>query len=80
MLTETGSTVAGSFDVVEGELSLRFPLQNKCTEQDLRIVASTAIEDVAGNNFLDPLDHVVGFENTEAASTGRSINLSICMD
>jgi hypothetical protein len=70
-----GQVVKGKVHVGEGETSWSFTPHNAWTQKGLVVHASTALEDVAGNNFRDLLDHV---ENTGAAdATAQSIQIGL---
>lgn len=78
VVTEDGRIVGGTVGVGSGETSWSFAPNEAWTQNELVVVASTDLEDVAGNNFRDLLDHLERTEDTEAATSVLPITLNGC--
>lgn len=73
VVSEDGQIVEGTVQVGVGETSWRFTPNKAWTQKELVVVASSELEDVAGNNFRDLLDHL---ETTKDAQATTSIFLT----
>ena len=73
-----GQSVGGMIHVGSGETSWSFTPNEAWTQSELIVVASTDLEDVAGNNFHDLLDHLATTEDTEVATYALPITLNGC--
>ncbi|MEY8141813.1 hypothetical protein [Falsihalocynthiibacter sp. CO-5D18] len=73
-----GQIVDGTVHVGEGETSWSFTPNDVWTQSELVVHASTELEDVAGNNFHDLLDHLETTAETEVATSALPINLNSC--
>ncbi len=73
-----GGAIEGIIKVGEGESSWSFTPNEPWFHEKLQVAASTELEDVAGNNFHDLLDHVRNDETSSVSSTSLSINLKSC--
>ena len=78
MVAEDGQNIGGMTHVGAGETSWSFTPNEAWTQSELIVVASTDLEDVAGNNFRDLLDHLETTEDTEIASYAFPITLNGC--
>ena len=76
--TETGAAIEGVNDVADGEHEWTFTPQQPWSLEDLRLVANPILEDVAGNNFRDLLDHVAGTQAIAPSSTYLPISIRNC--
>jgi len=76
--THEGRVIEGTIDVEAAEQVWRFTPVQPWPSEDLRLVADPMLEDVAGNNFHDLLDHVAGQENHEFANAELSISARTC--
>lgn len=70
--------IEGKVHVGEGETSWSFTPHNAWTQKELVVHASTALEDVAGNNFRDLLDHVANTGAADATAQSIQIGLKNC--
>ncbi len=70
--------VEGEIEVGVGERTWRFTPQNPWPQQGLYIHVDAALEDVAGNNFLELLDHAVNMESTGRTTAEVPIVLARC--
>ena len=78
VVAEDGQIIGGMTHVGAGETSWSFTPNEAWTQSELIVVASTDLEDVAGNNFRDLLDHLETTEDTEIASYAFPITLNGC--
>jgi hypothetical protein len=78
VVTEDGQIVGGIISVGSGETSWSFAPNEAWTHNELVVVASTDLEDVAGNNFRDLLDHLAGAEDADVATHALPITLNGC--
>ncbi|MFN3214849.1 MAG: hypothetical protein ACE37M_17240 [Henriciella sp.] len=70
--------VEGEVEVGVGERTWRFTPQNPWPRRGLNIRVDAVLEDVAGNNFLELLDHAVNMESTGRTSNEIPIVLDQC--
>lgn len=75
-----GDLIQGSVKIGSDEQGWTFTPQNVWGAEQVRLVAEETLEDVAGNNFRDLLDHVAGSEDGIGGATQRYIRLSACAD
>lgn len=68
---DEGSMIEGKIDVALAEQIWRFTPNEPWPPEDLRLIADTRLEDVAGNNFQDLLDQVAGKEESTSNSELR---------
>ena len=66
-----GGLIEGKIDVETAEHVWQFTPAQPWPAEDLRLIADTTLEDVAGNNFHDLLDHVAGKEEGTSSSELR---------
>lgn len=78
VVAKDGQIVGGMIHVGAGETSWSFTPNEAWSQNELVVVASTDLEDVAGNNFRDLLDHLETTEDTEAATSVLPITLNGC--
>jgi hypothetical protein len=78
VVAKDGRMIGGMIHVGAGETSWRFTPNEAWTQSEFIVVASTDLEDVAGNNFRDLLDHLETTENTEVAPYAFPITLNGC--
>ena len=64
----SGQLVAGKVSIINGGHQWRFIPQEEWQENSITVVVDATLEDVAGNNFIDLLDHKVGI-NTKPVNT-----------
>lgn len=70
--------VPGRIQVDAGETAWSFTPDKTWSQSELLVVANTDLEDVAGNNFRDLLDHSETRADTEAATSVLPITLNRC--
>lgn len=68
---DEGSVIEGKIDVALAEQIWHFTPNAPWPAEDLRLIADTTLEDVAGNNFHDLLDHVADKEESTSSSELR---------
>lgn len=73
-----GGLIEGKIDVEIAELVWLFEPAQPWPADDLRLIADTTLEDVAGNNFHDLLDHVAGQEESGTSSSELRISTRNC--
>lgn len=78
VVTEDGRFINGIINVGKGETSWSLTPNEPWPPKDLQVVANTELEDVAGNNFQDLLDHVQTNEVGDVALSSLSIKLMSC--
>lgn len=76
--TETGDQIQGVIDVEDAEHRWIFTPYQPWPFEDLQLVANPVLEDVAGNNFRDLLDHVAGTQEIDPSSTNLPISIRGC--
>jgi hypothetical protein len=72
------SIIGGVVLVGEDERSWTFIPNDPWADEEMEIVANAALEDVAGNNFHDLLDHLRDADAVEVSSTALSIRPRNC--
>lgn len=72
---ETGETIDGQFTVADDQRSLRFEPRHKWDGEHIEIVIDPSLEDVAGNNFHELLDHELGTEAVKRSRVLRRLML-----
>ena len=80
MITEDGQDVAGEVHVGVGETSWSFIPAEAWTQNELIVFASIELEDVAGNNFRDLLDHLAKTGSTDVSSKSLYVKLKNCSE
>ena len=65
VLDEDGNLIVGSVSIEDNEKTWRFQPENEWKGTSIQLVVDARLEDVAGNNFKDLLDHSV---NTDVKS------------
>lgn len=75
-----GVVIEGKIDIENQERFVRFTPNSPWSDNDLRLISSPTLEDVASNNFLNLLDHVAGSTDGTASAMQRNFNLSRCVD
>lgn len=73
-----GRITGGVVLVGEDERSWSFTPNERWADEELEIIVNAALEDVAGNNFHDLLDHLKDAEAVEVSSTALSIRPRSC--
>ncbi|MEO1176403.1 MAG: hypothetical protein AAFV87_04460 [Pseudomonadota bacterium] len=76
---ESGRDIDGAFIVGGGQQSLIFTPSEPWSGDEIQIVVSPELEDVAANNFRDLLDHL-GSDSTHVSSTVLRISVKNCGD
>ncbi len=76
--TAQGRVIEGEVDVVAAEQIWRFPPTRHWPYEELQLIADTTLEDVAGNNFQDLLDHIAVNDDNEMVSSELLINTRHC--
>ena len=77
VVTSDGKRVNGTVHIGESERVWRFT-PNEAWAEDVRIVVDGRLEDVAGNNFRDLLDTVVGHRYSHPPGTELAVPLLSC--
>ncbi|MDD9977448.1 MAG: hypothetical protein OXQ30_06870 [Boseongicola sp.] len=72
------SLIGGQIDVAMAEHVWIFEPAQPWPADDLRLIADTTLEDVAGNNFHDLLDHIAGQEVSGTSSSELRISTRNC--
>lgn len=77
---ETGDALGidGTIQIEDMERTWSFTPQQPWPLGDLRLVGNPILEDVAGNNFRDLLDHVAGTQEIDPSSTNLPISIRGC--
>lgn len=75
---DNGSPLGGTILAGDEERSWSFTPHQPWPTEDLRLVANPELEDVAGNNFRDLLDHVSGSQENDMPSTELPISIGNC--
>ncbi|MDJ0629567.1 MAG: hypothetical protein QNJ44_15015 [Rhodobacter sp.] len=70
--------IRGTIEVGDGERTWSFTPSRRWPSDDLLLVVNPALEDVAGNNFHDLLDHVAGAQEGTTTSTETPISFGNC--
>ena len=73
-----GRVIEGKIVVDLAEHGLLFNPAQPWPTEDLRLIADTTLEDVAGNNFHDLLDHLAGTEQIDTSSSELRIRTRSC--
>ncbi|MGC3940382.1 hypothetical protein ACOTTU_21490 [Roseobacter sp. EG26] len=80
VLAKTGHRIEGKIEVAGNERVWRFVPNHPWSGTDVKLVAETELEDVAGNNFLDLLDRITSDQIAVPTSTDLNIGLTICSE
>lgn len=75
---DTGRQIQGITEVKDNERAWVFTPDHPWTGTHVHLAADRSLEDVAGNNFIDLLDHVSGDQTPAQGSTDLVIALSNC--
>lgn len=78
VLGASGEEVQGTAEVENAEHAWSFAPHEPWPDEELRLVVDPTLEDVAGNNFQDLLDHVAGTQNPDTKATQLSISTAEC--
>ncbi|MAA72932.1 MAG: hypothetical protein CL679_14525 [Bermanella sp.] len=73
--TSTGKLINGNVDVSETGKKWQFYPSQHWTTNKLKIAVNATLEDVAGNNFKDLLDHSVDVQTNQVNSISIDLNL-----
>ena len=76
--TGEGDPIAGEIDVAEAERVWRFTPASAWSAGDVRLIVDRTLEDAAGNNFRDLLDHVAEQQNEDWASSELQTGVAKC--
>lgn len=76
--TEAGERVEGAVTVAEAEHAVNFTPLEPWPAGDLFLIANPALEDVAGNNFRDLLDHKAGQQESDVSTSRLTIRVQNC--
>lgn len=60
LMAQNGRLIAGDIELQDAETTWVFVPRNVWSSETLRIAIDTRLEDVAGNNFRETLDHTLG--------------------
>lgn len=71
----SGAEIQGIIEVVDNETQWRFVPDEAWADQHIKLVVDATLEDVAGNNFKDLLDHAVGVETKAVNAIMLSVDL-----
>lgn len=80
IIAKDGERIEGTVQVNEGEMSWSLAPDAAWTHRELFVVAHTKLEDVAGNNFRDLLDHVASETAADVSATSVRIDLNDCFE
>ncbi len=75
VFSSSGAEIQGTIELAGHETQWRFVPDEAWTDEQIKLVVDATLEDVAGNNFKDLLDHAVGVE-TKAVNV---ITLSVAL-
>ena len=75
VVSKTGEVIDGDVVVDDHETAWRFQPSEAWNGETIDIVVDSELEDVAGNNFKDLLDHGVGTETKDISDVTISIDL-----
>lgn len=78
VITEDGQDVDGVVHVGASETSWSFTPNEAWTQNEFTLFASIELEDVAGNNFRDLLDHLQTTDDADVATSTLLITLNGC--
>ncbi|MDA7425688.1 hypothetical protein [Thalassococcus lentus] len=70
-----GRRIQGTINTLESETVWRFVPQAAWSDPEIQVVVDASLEDVAGNNFREVLDHAVGTPAREVVSTTLKVTL-----
>ncbi|MDJ0823103.1 MAG: hypothetical protein QNJ09_14995 [Paracoccaceae bacterium] len=76
--TATGLGLDGAVQIGDQETTWSFKPHQPWPEEELHLVANPVLEDVAGNNFRDLLDHFAGPQEIDPSSTSLPIRIRDC--
>jgi hypothetical protein len=76
LLNEDGNLIAGTLSIEDNEKTWCFKPENEWKGTSIQLVVDARLEDVAGNNFKDLLDHSI---NTDVNSINQ-IRLEIALN
>ena len=76
--TDRGHEIAGEIGVGNAEHLWSFTPREPWPAADLLLLADPTLEDVAGNNFRDLLDHVADLQERETAVSELLIPMRDC--
>ena len=72
------NSVHGTIEIGDEEHTWKFTPLQPWPAEELHLVADPALEDVAGNNFHDLLDHIAGSQSSNTPSTQLPIRIREC--
>ncbi len=76
--SETANRIDGTIEVGNAERRWSFTPNRPWSSDDVLLVASPVLEDVAGNNFHDLLDHAADPEESANSATDLPVNIRSC--
>lgn len=76
--TEAGAAINGVIEVADAEHAWSLTPHQPWSLEDFSLVASPFLEDVAGNNFRDLLDHVAGSDDITPSAINLRISIQDC--
>lgn len=76
--TDRNDRIQGATEIIGAEDEWRFTPFEPWPSEDLLVLADPALEDVAGNNFFDLLDHISDSKQSEASTTVLPIKIRNC--
>lgn len=75
VVSESGVDIPGEIVVEYNETEWHFQPHDRWTDKKISIVVDSELEDVAGNNFRDLLDHSIDTETKQIRSTSITVEL-----
>lgn len=75
VVSESGLDIPGELFIGNHETEWRFQPKNNWTDKKIHIVVDSELEDVAGNNFKDLLDHTINTGTKQIRSVSIAVEL-----
>lgn len=75
LVTESGLNIPGSIEIGNHETEWNFKPDDNWADERIHIVVDSELEDVAGNNFKDLLDHSIDTKTKKIRSTSIAVDL-----
>jgi len=75
VVSETGFDIPGEISIEDNETTWRFQPNDNWAYKRIKIVIDSELEDVAGNNFRDLLDHSITTETKNIKSSSITVEL-----
>jgi hypothetical protein len=77
VVSNSGADIPGEIIVEQNETALRFQPNDNWAEKQIYIIVDSELEDVAGNNFRDLLDHTIETGTKQIRSTSIAVELRL---